>query len=196
MINLKEQEELYSLLKDSADEKRKSKIEKKQKQFLLKNIEEVCKSFDGEMRVDMSSFNTHIKANRWFLKQDGNLANRDYDEYNKIYDTKTFDAVIGVEILPIALHMTLCFIMKGVHQQGGYQDLVGKEIGIYVNAINKNTDDNIHFFFILDGDAINNFDFHQQVGLNDKYTLTSTYDFDIDFRKFINNKIYEYNGKR
>ena len=85
--------------------------------------------------------------------------------------------------------------MKGVKQQGGYQDLVGKEIGIYANAISKNQDKNVHFFFILDGEAINNLEFHEQVGLSEKYTLTSTNNFDIDFRKFINNKIYEYNGK-
>lgn len=171
-------------------DKRDSSIETIQLEIIKRVVCKIAKNYYKNIEFDFSDWNTNKNNHKWFLKEDGSIKERtkvknEMNAYNKVYDSKTFDSVLSVTI--DGNLFTLFFILKGVENSGGHQDNVLGEIGKYTDLIQKNTNDNYHFFFVLDGKYINENKekFHE----SKKYVFATSETIENEIENFIKNNL-------
>lgn len=143
---------LKGLLTNNEKNKRDTAIEKVQLEIIKQGVNNLSKKYDKNVAFDFEGWNTSKKLNRWILTRDGKIQ-LESEGYNEWYDCKRFDAVLNITI--DGKVFTLFFILKGVEHSGGHQRNVKQEIGRYSEAIQRNKDENNHFFFVMDGTYIN-----------------------------------------
>lgn len=163
--------------------KRNGYIEKIQLQNLKSNINKIAQKYKN-VTIDYEPWDTSKKLNQWFLDYNGNLK-CGTNKQNPWYDTKTFDAILNLTIGN--KNHVLFFILKGVERPGGHQKNVKEEIGRYTKLIQKNTNNNYHFFFILDGKYINQDT--NKLDKTPKYDIATSKTIGKYIQKFINKNL-------
>ena len=143
-------------LTDKKSKKRDSKLEKMQIAMLQKCLYGIHAKYNGKLVFSYDDFNTDEKKSSYYPTESGFIMVR-YDtthDYNKVYDNKTFDAIIRVSNCRTGVINTIAFVMKAVENQGGYQDNTLAELGKYTNNIERCKDENVFTIFLLDGTYI------------------------------------------
>ena len=171
-LNQEEQslnESLHALLTNFEANKRDSGIEKTQLEIIKIALMKLAIKYEDNVVFDFEGWNTKKKDNRWFITREGEIKLLS-SGFNRFYDCKTFDAVLNATIS--GKPFTFYFILKGVENDGGHQRNVEQELGKYSECIQRNTDENSHFFFVLDGTYINK---HiEDLDVCDKYDVTTS----------------------
>ena len=173
-------ERLAWLLVHNEKGKRNTEIEKVQLELIKRVITRLSSKYDENIIFDFDGWDTSKKASGWFITYDGEIKLQS-EGYNEWYDCKKFDAVLNVTIK--GRSFTLFFILKGVEHQGGHQRNVKQEIGGYSKAIQRNKDNDIHFFFVMDGTYINTRT--NELDKCEKYDLSTTNTIEAVIENFI-----------
>lgn len=168
------------LLVHNEQGKRNTEIEKVQLELLKKVVTRLSSKYDKNVVFDFDGWDTSKKANGWFLTFDGDIKLQS-EGYNEWYDCKKLDAVLNATV--DGKPFTLFFILKGVEHQGGHQRNVKQEIGGYSKAIQRNKDNDTHFFFVLDGTYINTR--IEELDKCEKYDISTTNTIESVIENFI-----------
>ena len=168
------------LLVNNEKGKRNAEIEKVQLELLKNGVSRLSSKYDKNVVFDFDGWNTSKKPNGWFLTFDGEIKLQS-EGYNEWYDCKKLDAVLNMTVK--GKSFTLFFILKGVEHQGGHQRNVKQEIGGYSKAIQRNKDNDVHFFFVMDGTYINTR--IEELDKCEKYDLSNTNTIESTIEKFI-----------
>lgn len=164
-------------------DKRHTEIEKLQIKNLSLVIANLNKKYEGQsILLDASSLQEMRKlSNQFIIKENGEVVSSNYPHRNKWYDSKSFDGIVQLTIKE--KNYLLFFVLKGVERPGGHQDEVKQEIGSYTNRMNRNHNDDYHFFFILDGTYINK-DI-ELIKNSDKYDVSTSENIETYIDNFI-----------
>lgn len=177
-------EELHRLI--IKEGKRDGKIEKKQIEILSTILGKLKSYYGKKVEIDYTRFNTKLHENWYRIDQNGVIKKGDYKDCgNKWYDSKTFDAII--DLIIGNKEYSLFFVLKSAQVAGGTQDYAIKEIGQYSKSMQKNTDENLHFVFVLDGEYINSE--IDKLDKSDKYETCTSETLENSLKSFINSKL-------
>jgi len=177
-------EELHRLI--IKEGKKDSKIEKKQIEILSTILGKLKSYYGRKVEIDYTRFNTKLKENWYRIDQNGVIKQGDYKDCgNKWYDSKTFDAII--DLIIGNKEYSLFFVLKSAQEAGGTQDYAIKEIGQYSKSMQKNTDENLHFVFVLDGEYINSE--IDKLDKSNKYETCTSETLENSLKSFINSKL-------
>jgi hypothetical protein len=177
-------EELHRLI--IKEGKRDGKIEKKQIEILYTILGKLKSYYGKKVEIDYTRFNTKIHENWYRIDQNGVIKKGDYKDCgNKWYDSKTFDAII--DLIIGNKEYSVFFVLKSAQVAGGTQDYAIKEIGQYSKSMQKNTDENLHFVFVLDGEYINSE--IDKLDKSDKYETCTSETLENSLKSFINSKL-------
>lgn len=141
-------------LNSSVEEKRRNIIEDRQFSNLTNIVNDIATRLPS-VNFNLVRIRPSTKTEDYIIKRNGDLVQKHKDKtYNKIYDSRLFDAVLDIEHSD-GKYKRVFFILKGCENAGGTQDMASIEVGRYTENIQNCNKDDVHFIFILDGAHIN-----------------------------------------
>lgn len=167
----------------SKGDKRNSKIEKIQLDLLKNSLNNICLSRSDIFEINYQSWNTKKKGNKWYISEKGKILEYGDSKKNKVYDSKSFDSIVTINFTN-GRCINVYFILKGIQNEGGHQDNVIGEIGMYSKMIKKNKDSKNFFVFILDGEYIQKY--KRNIRKSKNYIVVSSNDFEAKFNNILN----------
>ena len=174
--------EVKKALNSSVEDKRRNIIENKQISNLSNIVKDIAVRFPS-VNFDLTRIYPNTKTEDYVVKRNGVLIRRHEDKtYNKIYDSRLFDAVLDIEHSD-GTYMRIFFILKGCENAGGTQDMASIEVGRYTDNIQKCDENNVHFIFILDGEHINSKS--NMIDVSKKYDIATSDNVKQFIEKFV-----------
>lgn len=133
-------------------DRRDSSDEKIQLDVIKNCSKEVVKLYENkEIELDLEDFKSISRGkNSCYFSHEGKLVNSKTEKRNPFIDTKTLDAVTYFRNKD-GKSLSVYYFCKYTKEQGGMQDYIPFEISVTKNCIDKNTDDDVVLFFMLEG---------------------------------------------
>lgn len=132
------------------EDRRDSYEELKQKEVTYNIFNEICSEYEA-ISVNYDYINSVSRGNKsQYLREDGTIAT-DNKKRNHFYDTKSFDALVIVENKYTKDYLKFYYFCKSTKQEGGYQHDAVQELGVMLNCIEKNKDDDMVVMCMLEG---------------------------------------------